>query len=248
MRVLILAAGYAVRLFPLTRDRPKALLPVGGIPIIQRIMQKLVNLKGLRRVHIVSNHKFISHFHKWLGNFLEETHLPFPVGILDDMTTSNEDKLGAIGDIVFTIENARINDDLLVIAGDNLFEFDLQDFVDFARKNGSSIVLAQIESKELLRQYGCVELDEKGRVKYFEEKSPMPRSNLVSAGIYYFLKKHLPLINTYIQEGHIKDAPGFFIQWFYKKVDLYGYPIKGVWFDIGDIDSYNRANELYTTE
>jgi glucose-1-phosphate thymidylyltransferase len=244
----VLGAGYATRLYPLTRERPKPLLPIGGVPMLSRICDCVFEVDGLQRICLVTNHRFVRNYYNWLREYEGRRSRRCPVEIFDDLTDSNDDRLGAIGDMQFVIRHAKIDDDLLVIAGDNLFDFPLGDFVAFGREKGSCIGLKDLGSKDLVSLYGQVELDDSGRVVEFEEKPPRPRSTLVSIGVYFFGKKHVPLIERYIEEGHNADRPGNYIQWLHKTIELYGYVIKGDWFDIGDIDSYNRANEIYISK
>jgi glucose-1-phosphate thymidylyltransferase len=161
------------------------------------------------------------------------------------MTQTSEDRLGAIGDLHFVIQNARIEDDLLVVAGDNLLLFELADFVKHARERGLAIAVKDVKTRELARLYGVVTLDKDGRVVDFEEKPAVPQSTLISIGLYYFPGGQVAMIRRYIEEGHNRDAPGYLIQWLHREASLYAYVIKGQWFDIGNIDSYNKANELY---
>ncbi len=244
MKCLLLGAGYATRLYPLTRERPKPLLPVAGVPILQRICEKIFKVKGLETIYVVTNHRFAGHYWNWLRDYQTQRALPVPIEIYDDLTTSPDDRLGAIGDIQFVIQNAKIDDDLLVVAGDNLFEFDLQDFSVFAASKGSAVCLKDLKSRELVSLYGAVEVDKGGRIVDFEEKPPKPRTTLISVGVYHFARKHLPHFKQFLEEGRSKDAPGYYIQWLHEKIDLFGYVVEGEWFDIGDIDSYNRANEV----
>jgi glucose-1-phosphate thymidylyltransferase len=244
MKCLILGAGYATRLYPLTRERPKPLLPVAGVPILQRICEEVFKVKGIDRIYLVTNHRFAPHYYNWLRDYETHRALPVPVEIYDDLSNSPEDRLGALGDIQFVVQNARIEDDLLVIAGDNLFEFPLQSFLDAAAGKGSAVCLKDLKSKKLVSLYGAIEIDAKGKVVDFEEKPPRPRSTLISVGVYLFGKAHLPLIRQYLEEGYKKDAPGYYLQWLHKQVDVHGHVIDGEWFDIGDIDSYNLANEM----
>ncbi len=244
MKCLLLGAGYATRLYPLTKDRPKPLLPVAGVPILQRICERVFKVKGIDRIYLVTNHRFVSHYYNWLRDYQEQRAFPVPVEIFDDMTTTPDDRLGAIGDIQFAIKSARIRDDLLVIAGDNLIQFELQNFVGFAQPKGTSLCLKDLQSRKQVSLYGAVEVDPHGKIVDFEEKPPKPRSTLVSIGVYYFRARHLSLFKQYLDEGLNKDAPGFYLQWLFGKIDVHAYVIKGEWFDIGDIDSYNLANEM----
>jgi glucose-1-phosphate thymidylyltransferase len=246
MKALLLGAGYATRLYPLTRERPKPLLPLGGVAIIQRICERIFPVPGVDRIYIVTNHRFAGHYYSWLREYEDRKKPPVPIEIFDDLTNSPDDRLGAIGDIDFVIRHAKVADDLLVIAGDNLFEFRLQDFTAFARrKRGSAVCVKDLGSGDRASLYGVVEVDAKGRIVDFEEKPPVPKSSLVAIGVYFYAKKHLPLFRQYLGEGNSRDAPGYYVAWLHQQIDLYAYPVEGEWYDIGDIDSYTKANELY---
>lgn len=247
MKALLLGAGYATRLYPLTKDRPKPLLPVAGVPILTRICEQLFKVKGLERIYVVSNHRFAAHYYGWLRDYQEQRAFPVPVDIYDDLTQSPDDRLGAIGDIQFVLRNAKVEDDLLVIAGDNLFEFSLQEFATFAQARGAAVCLKDLGRKDKVTLYGAVEVNKEGRIVGFEEKPPKPRTTLVSIGVYYFPKIHLPLFQEFLDQGQGKDAPGHYLQWLYPRIPVYGYVVEGSWFDIGDIDSYNAANEMMLT-
>jgi glucose-1-phosphate thymidylyltransferase len=233
MKALLLGAGYATRLYPLTRERPKPLLPIGGVAILERICEKIFPVPGVDRIYVVTNHRFAGHYYRWLTGFQESPKTP-------------DDRLGAIGDIEFVVKHAGVEDDLLVVAGDNLFEFPLKSFTAFAKKKKSSAVCVKdLGDRKLASLYGVVEVDAKGKIVDFEEKPPAPKSTLIAIGVYYFEKEHLSLLRQYLEEGQSRDAPGYFIQWLHPKVDLYAHPVKGTWYDIGDIDSYTKANDLY---
>ncbi len=244
MKCLLLGAGYATRLYPLTKDRPKPLLPVAGVPILQRICEEVYKVKGIDAIYVVTNHRFVGHYYHWLRDYQQQRALPAPIEIFDDLTNTPEDRLGAIGDIQFVVRNAKLDDDLLLIAGDNLVEFSLQDFVSFAQPRGAAVCLKDLKSKKNVSLYGAVEVDKKGKVVDFEEKPPKPRSTLISIGVYFYGKQHLPLFQAYLDEGRSKDAPGYYLQWVHEKIDVFGYVIDGEWYDIGDIDSYNLAHDM----
>src|SRR5688572_24720894 len=238
MKALLLGAGYATRLYPLTRERPKPLLPIGGIAILERICQKIFPVPGVDRIYVVTNHRFAGHYYRWLTEFQESRKPKVQIEIFDDLTTSPDDRLGAIGDIDFVIKHANVDDDLLVVAGDNLFEFPLKAFITFAKKKKSSAVCVKdLGDTRLSSLYGVVEVDSKGRIVDFEEKPPAPKSSLVAIGVYYFAKEHLALFRQYLEEGQSRDAPGYFIEWFHSRVELYAHLATGAWFDIGDFDS-----------
>ncbi len=241
MRALVLAAGYATRLGELTRNRPKPLLPVGGKPIIATLMEKLRGLPDLHSVTVVTNHRFASHFEAWAA----EQPVPRPV-VLDDGTVSDADKRGAVGDILYAVEQGGIDDDLLVLAGDNLFRDDLQPFVQFAQQHGSSVALYDVGSFDLIRSYSAVETDDAGRVTNFVEKPANPTTTLMAIAVYYYKREHLPLLRTYQQQGGNMDSPGFFPGWLYRQVPFYGYRMTGPWIDIGNPAEYARAQQEFS--
>lgn len=246
MKCLLLGAGYATRLYPLTRERPKPLLPVGGIPMLQRIVEQVDKVSEVDRIYVVSNHRFVGHYYNWLRDHTQRKKiLPKPIEIFDDLTGTPDDRLGAIGDIQFVIRGAKIDDDLLVISGDNLFTFPLSEFVAFARPRGSAVCLKDLKSKKIVSLYGAVEVDKDFKIVNFEEKPPQPKSTLISLGVYFFSRAHLPLVADFLENRHSPDAPGYYLQWLHEQIDLYGHVVQGEWFDIGDIDSYNKANDLF---
>ena len=248
MKCVLLGAGYATRLYPLTKDRPKPLLPVAGVPILQRICEQVFKVREVDRIYLVTNHRFVSHYYNWLRDYQGHRAFPAPIEIFDDLTMTPDDRLGAIGDIRFVIRNAKVDDDLMIIAGDNLIEFPLQDFATFAQAKGAAACLKDLGDRKHVSLYSAVEVDAQGKIIDFEEKPPQPRSSLISIGVYCFSRVHVPLFDQYLAEGHSKDQPGYFLQWVHRKIDLYGHVIDGEWFDIGDIDSYNTANEMIMKE
>ena len=244
MEALILGAGYATRLYPLTLDRPKPLLSVGRSSILERICDQLAATSAFERIHLVTNHRFAGHYDRWLEEYRERRRLPLDLKVHDDRTTTPENRLGAIGDIQFVIEEASIHDDLVVIAGDNLIEGDLNPFLAHGRRNGTSVGLKDLKLRTLVSLYGVVELDSQGRIVGFEEKPAVPRSTLVAVGLYYLPKPTLPCVKRYLEQGNGKDAPGYYVQWLHSQLPVYGYLLEGDWFDIGDLESYRQADEL----
>ncbi len=240
MKALILGAGYATGLYPLTKDRPKSLLPLAGRPLVEHLLSSLANVKELDRVYLVTNHRFVDRYRDWLENY----QAPKRVELLDDGTTTQEDRLGAVGDMQFAIERARVHDDLLVMAGDILVRFDLPAFVAFFKQRGATIALKEMDSPEAARRFGAVQLDADNRVVEFEEKPAAPRGALISIGLYALPRTILPKVKEYLTAGHNPEAPGYFIEWLHRQTGIYGYTVREPWFDIGDIDSYNQANEL----
>lgn len=238
MEALILAAGYATRLGELTADRAKPLLPVGSRPMIDYIFDQMANMPDIRRVNVVTNAKFAMQFNDWAaGHGSSKT-----ISVVNDQTTSDADKLGAIGDIRLVVRQNQLDDDLLVVAGDNLFDFRLQSFVDFFRSHGTSVGLYDTRDLEIMTQYAVVEMGADSRIVSFEEKPRFPKSTLAATAIYLWKRPHLRLLNEYV--GNL-DAPGHYIQWLTKQVDLYGFRIPGEWRDIGNRDQYEAAQALY---
>ena len=245
MKALILAAGYAVRLYPLTLNAPKPLLKVGGKAIIDRIIAGISVVRALDEIYVVTNQRFYQNFAGWLkaGGHKKK------ISLVDDGTSANETRLGAIRDMELAVREKAIDDDLLVVAGDNLFELDVRSFMDFvsARKDGVSVALYDVGNLEAAKRYGVVSVDKSGRVTEFEEKPPAPKSTLVSTGIYYFPKEHVGGIGGYLKaEGTKNDAPGYYIKWLVANGRVYGFPFSQKWYDIGDIESYKKADEEYT--
>ncbi len=244
MNSLILAAGYGVRLRPLTLTTPKPLLDVGGKKILDRIIDKIIRIEDAGKIFVVTNQKFFNKFDEWQKGVESSKDIK----VLNDGTTSNEARLGAIRDIELAIDELNIDDDLLIIAGDNLFELDLGSFVDFAgaKRDGISIALHNMENRDLARKYGVVELDDKNSdVIGFEEKPDNPKTTLISTCIYYFPKERLKWVSEYLANSENIDAPGNYISWLQKKHKVYGFAFEEEWYDIGDMDSYNKANQTY---
>lgn len=242
MKAVLLAAGYGTRLYPLTQDCPKTLLPVAGRPMIEWILDRLAKVPGLDGVALVTNDRFAPHHERWLAG----AKPPCPVTVINDGTRTDADKLGAVGDIRLVRDRLKIDDDLLVVAGDNLFEFEVPAFVDFfRRKNAPAVALRDMKGSPLISKYSVVTLDADARIAHFEEKPPRPRTSLIAICLYAFPKASLPLIDEYFAQGGNPDAPGYYIQWLCKRTPSYGWVFDAPWFDIGDLDSYNQANARF---
>lgn len=242
MNALVLAAGYATRLRPLTQDRAKPLLPVGGRPLIEYLVDAIAAVPEVQSIHVVTNSRFAPHFDRWARGRGVEVH--------DDGTSSDEDRLGAIGDVKFVVDRAGLDDDLLVVAGDNLFDFSLADEVAFWHAKGETSVVAlhDVGDRELARHYGVVALDRDERVVEFLEKPDDPPSTLAATASYVFSRDHAALLDTYLREGNAPDQPGRFVAWLAQREPVYGFRFDGDWLDIGDhgqlLEADNRMRRL----
>lgn len=241
MDAIILAAGYAIRLYPLTENTPKPLLNVAGKPMVEHIIKKLEAVNEINRIYIVTNEKFERHFNKWLDDFDAQK----PIEIINDGTKSNQDRLGALGDINFVIKQKNLGSDILVVAGDNLFELSLSDVANFFKKKKSNvIVLHDVKDLDLAKNYGVVEV-ENNIVLNFQEKPSNPKSTLASTGIYLFPSKTLELVKKYIVQGNDPDKTGSFIEWLHKRETVYSYITDKNWYDIGSMEQLEKADKHY---
>lgn len=241
IKVLLLAAGYATRLYPLTRDIPKPLLKVGERSIIDHILAKLEEIKEIEEIYIVTNDKFDSTFVDWSKNF---KHF-FNIKIINDGTKSNEDRLGAVGDIHFVVQQEKINDDLLVIAGDNLFGFSLLAFADFFRnKNSSVVAFHDLKNLELVKERYGVGILDGSKVVDFEEKPTAPKSSLASTACYFFKRNDLTHIQDLVKMGKV-DAPGNLIKYLAQNSQIHGFVFDEHWFDVGSFESLEEAKKVY---
>jgi glucose-1-phosphate thymidylyltransferase len=242
MKAILLAAGYGTRLRPLTDQVPKELLHVGGRPIIDRILDSVAAVDAVDEVHVVTNASKIAAFERWAADRDVTLH--------DDLTTSNEDRLGATGDVRFVVDRAGLaGDDLLVVAGDNLFEFSLAEYVEFWRGKGegSAIAVHELADPTLASLYGVVELASDDRIIGLQEKPEHPRSALVSTATYLFSGDHVALLAGYLDAGNPADPPGRFIEWLYERAPVYGFRFAEDWLDIGDHGQLLEADNRYRT-
>ena len=237
MKALLLCAGYATRLYPLTERVPKMLLPVGGRPVLDWLWERVREVPGLEETHLVTNARFADAFREWAAGRGVEVH--------DDGTTSNEDRRGAIGDIQLVIERAELQgSDLLVAAADNLFDFSLRDYVEWWRgkEGGSAVTVYDVHDPELVKQYAVVALDADDRVVSFVEKPAEPASTLAATATYLYHRDHVGLVRRYLDEGNTPDAPGNFLAWLHRREPVYAYRIRGEWLDIGDREQLLEAD------
>ncbi len=247
MNVLILAAGYGTRLYPLVKDTPKPLLTIGEKPLIDYILMKFEKTDGLKMIFVVTNDKFFKSFQQWAQQIKKS---PADIKVINDGTKTPEERLGSIGDILYVIQKEKIEGDLLVIGGDNLFDYSLEPYIRFAQKVAPRVTIGlyDIEDKKKAKIYGVVELDQKDRVISFEEKPISPRSSLIGMCLYYFPKASLSLVNDYLRESQRSDTAGDYINWLYQREHVYGFKFQGKWYDIGSIESYQEAQKGFLAQ
>ena len=238
MTGIILAAGYATRMYPLTLNFPKPLLEVGGKKIIDHLLED-GERSGIERFIVVSNHKFISLFREWAEG--KEN-----VMVLDDGSVDNEHRIGAVKDIEFAIEKAGIDDDTLILAGDNVLDFSLSSFIEYGKAKGTSCIMRHRESdKARLRKTGVVVIDQSDLVLSMEEKPKEPKSEWAVPPFYYYVKEDLPLIKEGIENGCGTDAPGSFISYLAERRPVHAFLMPGKRFDVGSIEGYEKIRKEY---
>jgi glucose-1-phosphate thymidylyltransferase len=245
MNVIILAAGYATRLYPLTLTQPKPLLPVAGKPMIDHVLDNLMPIPGIQRVFIVTNAKFAGHFQKWADDYrARKARIDFT--IVNDGSTDDTNKLGAIGDLHLVLTREKVDDDIIVVAGDNLFSESLEAFGQLCRKrNAPVLAVYDVGDLEEIKKYNAISLDAEGRITFFEEKPKQPRSTVTGIALYYYPRATLPLINQYIAEKNNPDQPGRLVQWLYPRTPFYTWSVPGIWYDIGSKEALEEANRVF---
>lgn len=248
MKAIILAAGYATRLYPLTRNTAKPLLPVAGKPILEYIVDQIATIPAIDQLCIVSNHRFYAQFVEWNERYQRQKNLrsDLQTVVLDDGSTCQEDRLGAIGDIQFCIEKLALSDDLLVIAGDNLFTYQLKSLWHAFDENKQDMIVAKMMGKaEDLSRYAIAEIDAQGYVLSLEEKPQKPKSDIAVFATYFYRQDTLPLVKRYLDEGNPKDAPGHFPAWLYKIKPVRVYLFDGLCIDIGTPEAYEDVRTTF---
>lgn len=244
MKCLILAAGYATRMYPLTENFPKPLLTVGDRTILDWLIDDIETAGMIDEYIVISNHRFSGHFERWAEKkaIREGTEIT----VVDDGTSTNETRLGAVNDILFAAEKLGLDDDLLVIAGDNLLDFSLKGFICYAQEKGTSCVMRCFEpSLEKLHRTGVAEVDQNDRIIGMEEKPENPKSHWCIPPFYYFCREDVKLVRTGIESGCGTDAPGSFIAWLSTVVPVHAYEMPGKRFDIGNLESYEEVKKYY---
>jgi len=244
MKAIILAAGYATRLYPLTLNTPKPLLKINELTIIDYLLDKVDEITEINRVIVVSNNKFYNQFSDALSGRIKER--PGRYKIINDGSNTVDDRLGAIGDIRLAVESENFDDDFLILGGDGFFDFGLKDFLQFAALNRAhhSLCLYQpLRDGIDFSSFGIALVDQNSRLTEFEEKPLIPRSNLIATCIYYLPKEKLRLLPEYLDNGNHKDAPGSYISWLIKTDRVYGLIASGAWYDLGDLKTLNEVRE-----
>lgn len=243
MKAYILAAGYATRMFPLTRDRAKPLLEVGGVPILTHLVGRIAALPDLSEIIVIGNHRFASDFVAWRRSI----NCPMPVRVLDDGSMDDNDKLGAIGDLAFALEQVPTgSEDWIVAAGDNLIAFDLaatQRF--FLDRRATTLTVRTVERESGPSRYNEVTLNEQALVTGMREKPADPQTDLAAIALYFFTPEVGGLLARYLEEGGNPDAPGHFVSWLVDRVTVVATPLLGEWFDIGSLETYAEACEHF---
>ena len=244
-KALILAGGYATRLYPITLDISKPLLKINKKTIIDFSIAELNKIKELKEVAVVTNDKFYRDYCKWVNKL----KINKEINIVNDGTKSEESKLGAVGDIYYAVKNRKIDSDLLVVGGDNIWEIGLTDFVKFAQSKGHSISIGiyNLKRKSKASRYGVVKVNKEHKILEFQEKPLKPASSFIAMCLYYFPRESLVFLKEYLKEPKFNaDKAGCYIKWLLTKTDVYGFSFKGVWLDIGELDTYKQAQKYFS--
>ncbi len=245
MNVLILAAGYATRLYPLTEKKAKPLLEVAGKPMIEWVLDNLAPIPDLGTIYVVTNDKFASDFQEWADHY-NKARPTMKFKIVNDGSRTDADKLGAIGDIRLVIDREELRDEaLIVVAGDNLFSESLAEFARQAAGSGATIATYDVGDLEVMKKYSAIKTDAEGVITHFEEKPEKPETTVTGIALYYFAAETLDLFTTYIAAGNNPDQPGRFIQWLHTRRPVKTYPVQGTWFDIGSKETLEEANKIF---
>jgi glucose-1-phosphate thymidylyltransferase len=242
MKNIIIAAGYATRLYPLTENFPKPLLKVGSKSILERMLDDIDNIADIDEHIIVTNHKFAHCFEEWK----QEVSYKKPIRIVDDGTESNETRLGAVRDLLLAIDTFHVDDDMMVLAADNILDFSFQGFVDFFKEKGSSVIMCHHEPElKKLQRTGVIAVDDNWRVLQMQEKPQAPVSHWAVPPFYLYKKSDLPLIKDCMNHGCGFDAPGNLAHYLVDKTTVHAWQMPGSRFDIGSMDSYEEAQRKF---
>jgi glucose-1-phosphate thymidylyltransferase len=245
MNALILAAGYATRLYPLTHTKAKPLLDVAGKPMIEWVLDNLLPIQELERVYVVTNDKFARDFEAWAENYAGRQQ-NLTIKIVNDGSRSDTDKLGAIGDIRLVLDREELmQEPLIIVAGDNLFSEPLTGFAAHAKGSAATLATYDVGDLDAMKKYSAIDVNAEGVITHFEEKPAKPETTLTGIALYYFAPETLELFTTYIAAGNNPDQPGRFIQWLHTRLPVKTYQIRGTWYDIGSKETLEEANRIF---
>jgi glucose-1-phosphate thymidylyltransferase len=246
MKLIILAAGYATRLYPLTLNQPKPLLDVAGKAMLEHVLDNLATIPYIDHAYVVTNEKFAEHFERWAEGY-KRPNLHFGFTIVNDHSTDDSNKLGAIGDMHLVLSKYQVSDDIIVVGGDNLFSDDLAGFGEVCKQSDGPVLgVYDVGNLEEITKYNAIEIDESGRITFFEEKPQNPKSTLTGIALYYYPASVLPLIQQYIDEKNNPDQPGRLVQWMYPRVPFYTWQVPGLWFDVGSKETLQEAHVVFS--
>lgn len=241
----MLAAGYATRLYPRTLTQPKPLLPIAGRPILDYLLDRLEEVEKIDEAYVVTNAKFAGQFEQWAAARGGRPS-PLRVSVVNDGTTGEESKLGAIGDIEFALRAEEVDDDLIVVAGDNLFTDSVRGFAEFgAGKDAPVVAVYDVGSVDEAKKFSVFRLASDGHITDFEEKPKQPSSTRIGIALYYFPKHSLRFIRQYMGEGNRPDPSGRLIEWLFSRVCMYTWAVPGKWFDIGSPETLAEADAAF---
>ncbi len=246
MKIIVLAAGYATRLYPLTLTRPKPLLEVAGKPMIEHVLDRLEGIPEVSSIYVVTNAKFAAQFRDWANTYRFGSG-EAEIKVIDDGSTDDSNKLGAIGDLHLVLTKESVSEEVIVVAGDNLFSQSLEEFGEFSRrKNAPTVAVYDVGDLEQIKKYNSIETDDEGRITFFEEKPAQPLSTFTAVALYYYPASELPLIEKYVQEGNNPDQPGRLVAWMYQQTPFYTWLVPGIWYDVGSKETLIEANKIFS--
>lgn len=246
MKLIVLAAGYATRLYPLTLNQPKPLLDVAGKPMLEHVLDNLAPVEEIDHIYIVTNGKFAGHFERWADEYRAHSK-GLQITVVNDHSTDDTNKLGAIGDLNLVLTQAGIDDDLVVVAGDNLFSERLGEFGAYCLAKAAPVLAVyDVGDLEAIKKYNSIDVEDDGRITFFEEKPANPKSTLTGIALYYYPRSALPLIRQYVEEGNNPDQPGRLVQWMYERTPFYTWRVPGIWYDVGSKETLEEANRIFS--
>ncbi len=229
----------------MTLTKPKSLLDVAGKPMIEHVLDNIAPIPGIDRVYVVTNAKFAEPFQQWADHY-RATKSKLNFTIINDGSTDDTNKLGAIGDLHLVLNREQVDDDLIVVAGDNLFSQSVEEFGKFCRsKNTPVLAVYDVKNLEEIKKYNAITMDGDGRITFFEEKPKQPQSTVTGIALYFYPRASLPLIRQYLAEGNNPDQPGRLVQWMYPRTPFYTWRVPGLWFDIGSKETLEEANRIF---